>query len=199
MDWTQFEAATGHNAEWARHNCHGAALALVKSGVLGEKARVARGFAKGVGSQHSWVVIGDPYLPAEIIDPTIWSYEEPEPEPYVARFAAGDWRMRVYHPHGEGVVFAVSMPQHHGGETIQLDQAKLSNEARRFLTMLGSLDALGWSEVAHLPHDGWPHGEIIDAMCDVPRLMAMVPIDIVGMVTDRNPNNLYLQTNETRW
>lgn len=52
-------------------NCHVASLHLVREG-LGD--RVARGACRGVGNQHSWVVIGDPYAPAIIIDPTLWSY-----------------------------------------------------------------------------------------------------------------------------
>jgi hypothetical protein len=55
-------------------------------------------------------------------------------------------------------------------------------------------DRQGWSVLAHAPVGGWPAGEIIDAMCES-GLDAVIPIDIVGMVTDRNPQGLYLPEN----
>jgi hypothetical protein len=84
------------------------------------------------------------------------------------------------------------MPSHHGGPGIELTPANpLSTEAADFLDLLGPLDLRGWGEVAHLPVEGWPAGEIIAAMCDTPGLGALVPVDIQGMVTDRNPSGLY--------
>jgi hypothetical protein len=40
--------------------------------------------------------------------------------------------------------------------------------------------------------EGWPAAEIIDAIYNTPELTTWVPIDIVGMLTDRNPKGLYL-------
>jgi hypothetical protein len=44
--------------------------------------------------------------------------------------------------------------------------------------------------------EGWPSSEIIAAMDDTDELRALVPIDILGMVTDRNPGGLYLSETE---
>ena len=60
-----------------------------------------------------------------------------------------------------------------------------------FLNLLGPLDKNGWITLAHAPVERWPAGEIIDAMCES-GLEGYVPIDIVGMTTDRNPSGLYL-------
>ncbi len=57
--------------------------------------------------------------------------------------------------------------------------------------MLGPLDRRGWATLAHAPVEGWPAGEILGAMCDS-GMEAVVPIDIIGMLTDRNPSGLYL-------
>jgi hypothetical protein len=53
------------------------------------------------------------------------------------------------------------------------------------------LDIRGWHVLAHSPVRGWPAAEIIGAMYDTPRLKMIPPIDIVGMLTDKNPNGLY--------
>lgn len=45
-------------ARWAR-NCHVISLALLRTGLFG-RGRIARGFCRGVGSQHSWIILGDP-------------------------------------------------------------------------------------------------------------------------------------------
>jgi hypothetical protein len=47
--------------------------------------------------------------------------------------------------------------------------------------------------VSHAPVLGWPAGEIIEAVCDTPGLgEVIVPVDRIGMLTDRNPDGLYL-------
>jgi hypothetical protein len=38
---------------------------------------------------------------------------------------------------------------------------------------------------------GWPAAEIIGPMRDTRELRTTVPIDIAGMITDRNPGGLY--------
>lgn len=42
----------------------------------------------------------------------------------------------------------------------------------------------------------WPAAEIIAAIDDTKALSALVPIDILGMLTDRNPSGLYLPGDE---
>jgi hypothetical protein len=38
---------------------------------------------------------------------------------------------------------------------------------------------------------GFPAGEFLAAMDDTPATSALVPIDRLGMLTDRNPGGLY--------
>jgi hypothetical protein len=179
----------GMDPENVRHNCHGASLALVKSGLY-PGARVARGLAKGIVGQHSWVVAGDPYDPdAHIVDMTLWSYD-----PEVRAIWQGTGRDGVHAPHQSGHVLTGTPPQHHGGETIHLTpRTPLGPRAADFLRLIGApFDARGWMQVAHLPVQGWESREVIEAMLDTPSLAVFVPIDIQGMVTDRNPGGLYL-------
>lgn len=59
--------------------------------------------------------------------------------------------------------------------------------------MLGPLDRRAWHLLAsQAPVLGWPAAEIIAAMDDTEELSAFVPIDRLGMLTDRNPGGLYL-------
>jgi hypothetical protein len=170
-------------------NCHVVSLAIVRSGIY-PGARVARGHASGVGiSQHSWVVIGNPYdKNAEIIDATLWSYDERVPDLWTGR-----GRDEVHYPQGAGHFMRGGRPSHHGETTVTLTPAvPLSTLALTWLEMVGPLDYRGWAEVAHLPVEGWPAGEILGAMDDTPVLGALVPIDVLGMTTDRNPGGLYL-------
>jgi hypothetical protein len=184
----------GMTGEDFRYNCHGASIALVKSGQY-PGARVARGAALGVLGQHSWVVIGDPYdKGAQIIDATLWSYD-----PKVQKVWTGTGRDGVHTPHGAGHLFQATPPSHHGGDTLHLTPTTpLSEKANDFLRMIGApFDNRGWMEVAHLPvGGGWPAREIIEAMLDTPGLGVFVPIDIQGMLTDRNPGGLYLPGEE---
>lgn len=41
---------------WA-HQCHAVSIAFVKRGIVPAGSRVARGTARGIGGQHSWVVV----------------------------------------------------------------------------------------------------------------------------------------------
>ncbi|QGJ88930.1 hypothetical protein PBI_TEAMOCIL_79 [Microbacterium phage Teamocil] len=171
------------------HNCHAVSHAIVASGIV-PGARVARGAAVGVIGQHSWVVAdGGPYdMDAHIIDATIWSYDATVP-----RVWQGTYRDGVHRPHGWGHFMQGDKPSHHGGETVTLTPSTpLSIEANMFLHMLGELDNRGWMQVAHLPVQGWPAREVIEAMLDTPNLAVFVPVDIAGMLTDRNPGGLYL-------
>jgi hypothetical protein len=169
---------------WAG-NCHSVSLALLRTGRFG-RGRVARGLCPGVRSQHSWIILGDDcYDPdAVLVDPTLYASEG---EIYVGYNGDGGHR-----PHGWGSCFAAGLPHRHDGPVLELTPVTpLSPQARGFLASLGPLDKRGWAEVAHLPVQDWPAAEIISAMLDTKGLGVLVPIDIAGMLTDRNPRNLY--------
>jgi hypothetical protein len=173
--------------QWARR-CHEMSLKVLRTGRFG-RGRVARGTCEGVGSQHSWIVLGDDVYDdsAPIVDPVLWSYRDD-----VDGIFAGFPEEHGHVPHGSGAYFTGARPYHHGGPDITLTPAvPLSTAARHFLETLLPLDLHGWGEVAHLPAGGWPSAEIISAMCDTPGLGVLVPVDIVGHLTDRNPSGLY--------
>lgn len=172
------------------HQCHAASLALVKSGLLPEDWRVARGTCIGVGGQHSWATGPDPYAKyAGVVDVTRWSYEDGA-EPYVWK---GTAEHGEYRPHGSGSIVDYGKPVSAGGEVIKLTPSEpLSASARAFLRMVEPLDLRGWQTLAHAPVGGWPAAEILAAMDDTKKLTALIPIDVLGMITDRNPGNLYL-------
>jgi len=181
-------------------NCHSVSLAIVKSGALGDArakrgSRVARGAARGVGSQHSWIVLGegerpDPYAPESVVaDPTIFGYQDKDPYILVTR---ND--MSTHFPHGAGNIWVLGgPPPEPTGEVIELEGYEgLSSRARHFLELCGyPLDYRGWAHLAHGPVEGWPAGEIITAMCATKKLAVITPIDITGMTTDLNPKGLY--------
>lgn len=182
------EAHIGGLKKW-KHNCHAASLAIVKTGLLGPMARVARGWCIGVTSQHSWVVIGDPYDPDTVIlDPTRWSYTHTPPKMIVT--TADDPR---YMPHGRGSIWDAGRPTPRIGPEIKLKG--LSARARSFIHEASDgrgLDRAGWMTLGNSPMGGWPAKEIITAMYRHKNLGHLVPIDVVGMVTDENPGGLYM-------
>jgi hypothetical protein len=167
--------------------CHEISLKLLRTGEFGP-GRIARGTCKYVIGQHSWIVLGDDCYDenATIVDPTLWAHA-----PTVSGIFIG--RNRQWHrPHGAGLCFEAGMPCTYGGPDIELTPSQpLSDDAQDFLWSIGQLDFRGWGEVAHLPVEGWPAAEIVAAMADTPALRALVPVDILGMLTDRNPGGLY--------
>lgn len=170
--------------DW-HHNCHGASKRLVDNGI---GTRVARGWCKGVHSQHSWVVIGDCYQPELIIDPTLWSYRDDVKGIYI-----GTPETYGHRPHGSGSIWEWGKPRAGNGLVIELTPTKrLSRAAVSFLEMVGPLDREGWANLTKAPVGGWPAAEIIAAIDDTKALSALVPIDLIGMLTDRNPSDLYL-------
>jgi hypothetical protein len=190
----QIEEAIGP-LENFRQQCHAASVALVQSGLV--KGRVARGVCSYVRGQHSWVVLGNNcYSPtAHVLDVTAWSYDPTLPKVWYAR------NLLAHQPHGIGDMVRARRPKHYGGETVPLHgRDKLSAAAQYYLNSLSArgLDHRGWLEVTQMPvadTDGravWPAKEIITAMYKTPQLRALVPIDIVGMVTELNPSKLYL-------
>jgi hypothetical protein len=182
----EFEFWTGKPLTSFAHRCHEASLALVKAMGTG---RVARGSCSGVGGQHSWVVLGhDVYDPeAEILDPTLWSYIDRDP--FIWR---GTLRAEMHRPHGSGSIWEYGMPTSAGGPEIPAP-AGLDPSAQMFLDMILPLDLTGWAQLANAPvGGGWPAKQIIEAMYGDPVLRPLIPIDIVGMATDLNPEGLYL-------
>lgn len=178
---------------WA-YQCHAASLQLVQSGVFAPQfARVARGTAVGVFGQHSWIVVGqDVYDPrAIIVDPTLWSYRDDVTGIWIGMATTG-WHL----PHGGGAatIYDWGRPTPaEPGKAVALTPSKpFSPAAQRFLDRLGPLDHQGWMMLAsHAPVAGWPAAEIIAAIADTKALAAVVPIDRLGMLTDRNPSGLY--------
>ena len=169
------------------HHCHGASVAVVNAELF--TCRVARGWCDGVDGQHSWVVTGkDCYdVDAEIIDPTLWSYDPEIKGVYLTT----NMNAR-YKPHGQGSIWDWGKPEAAAEEPIQLDPGDkpFSDQAKLFLDMLGPLDRKGWATLAHAPVEEWPAAEILPAINRT--VGPLVPIDIIGMITNENPGELYL-------
>ncbi len=177
---------------WA-FNCHRVSIELVKAGVFGY-SRVARGWI-GIGCQHSWIVLGsDVYDPeAVVVDPTLFSYD-----PGVTGIFVGRAGEHPHTPHGSGSIWDWGRPVCGNGEIVKLTPRKpLSSGAKVFLRLLGPLDYQGWMVLASAPMEGWPASEIIAAIDDTKGLSSVVPIDILGMLTDRNPGGLFLPGPDT--
>ena len=173
--------------QWV-NKCHQASLTLVKAGV---GTRVARGFCSGVPSQHSWVIMGnDCYDPnATIIDPTLCLYRTDVQEVWI-----GSMHQKWHTPHGLGSIWTSNKPRSAGGIPICLNTKNMSKEAQCFLQEIEPLDIQGWHQLlAKCPVQGWPSKEIITEACNHPTLKPLIPIDIVGMLTNLNPNGLYLK------
>lgn len=179
--------------DWARQ-CHAASVRLVQSGRFGT-CRVARGGCRGVLGQHSWLVLShDAYdREATIVDPTLWSYDRGVEGVWV-----GTYRDGLHVPHGGfDSIWKWGRPPEPVDEVIALTPSEpLSDMAESFLAILGPLDQRGWMVLAEAPPHGWPAGEILAAMDDTARLRGLIPIDRLGMVTDRNPHGLYLPVDE---
>jgi len=172
--------------EQFHHNCHACSLAIVRTKLLPQNARVARGFHSAIMSQHSWVVLGDPYDPKSIIlDGTLWSYTNRPPVLYCGR-------SREYRPKGSGRIWDHGFPPLPTTEIIPLD-AELSDNAKIFLSTVApnGLDFNGWIRLANSPVQGWPCKEIFTAMYQNDKLRGVIPIDVIGMITDMNPGKLY--------
>lgn len=183
------EEALGSLYQYA-HQCHSASYKLME--LLDRPARVARGTCVGVGGQHSWVILGHNAYDARatIIDPTLWSYDESVGYRVWVGTMGKDKKHR---PHGAGSIWKWERPNEAKfGEEMRLKPREpWSRAAETFLGLLGPLDQKGWVQLAHAPVEGWPAGEIVDAMCES-GLRAYIPIDRVGMLTD--PSGLYLPT-----
>lgn len=187
----EIESAIGIPSTQWHARCHEISLAIVRARIYPD-ARVARGGADGVRSQHSWIVLGpDCYdRDAPIVDPTLALWvDDIDDLPW-----CGTLRDGIHHPHGEGSIWNYGKPAPPTGLVIDVDLSGLSDDARRFMDIAApdGLDDAGWSVLIHSPVEDWPSREIIGAICRHPRLRALVPIDIEGMLTDNNPSGLYL-------
>jgi len=180
-------------SEWGGR-CHEISLRVLRTGLLGE-GRVARGSARGVTSQHSWIVLGDEPLPdpyseeSVIADPTIFAYERRQPYVLVKQNL-----MHTHWPHGAGDIWTQGgPPPDPAGKRVELEGYEgLSGMAKAFLELCGyPLDYKGWAHLVHGPVQGWPAGEIVTAMCATKELAVITPIDITGMTTELNPKELY--------
>lgn len=177
------------------HQCHAASLALAETKVLPGPVNVARGFLPGIGGQHSWAVLGDPYDPtAVIVDLTAWSYDVTRPDPTPPHLPGRVPRVWVttgaeggHRPHGSGSIWEHGAPVCGAGEAI-VTQGDLSAEAEAFLSLVAGmneregLDVIGWMNLLKSPVGGWPAREIVAAAVATPRLSALVPIDIARML-----------------
>ncbi len=191
------------------HNCHQASIEIVRAGYY-EGARVARGSCRGVPGQHSWLIVPPPY-PAwalddekpyvynpvcTVIDPTLWSYD-----PTVTKIYK-QVNLQRHIPHGFGNIWDLGGPPPAPvDEVIELTPREdLSEEAHRFLDLAApkGLDFRGWIHLANSPTGGWPSMEIIEAMHWTDRLRPLVPIDILGHLTDINPSGAYLPGEEKK-
>lgn len=188
----EIEAAVGSPCvEWGGR-CHAISLAVLRTGLFGP-GRMARGVTQGPTGQHSWIVLGeDPYEPrALIVDPTIWWYLRAPDKAFVHVVRN---QPRLYIPKGAGSIWEWGKPEECAPEdeiTLK-DHDSLSDEAQLFLELCGPLDRRGWMVLASAPVQEWPAREIIEAIADDPQLgEALVPIDVLGMLTGRNPNGLY--------
>lgn len=189
----ELESAVGLPLDHWRQACHEVSLRLVRSGLItertGHRARVARGKAPKVGSQHSWVILGpDCYdLSALVVDLTRWSYD-----PYQPVVLVGTAHNLGAIPHGHASISTYGRPSHQGGPTIELEpKTRLDLRSQAFLDKLGPLDIGGWAQLACAPVLDWPSPQIISAMYETEALRALVPIDVVGMLTEHNPGGLY--------
>jgi hypothetical protein len=182
------ERAIGQLESWAE-NCHGAAIALVQTGLV-PGSRVARGFARGVGHQHSWVVVPTQFgvydMSNWVVDITLWSYVPEASRLYVGK--ASHW---PHVPHGQGHLRLMGRDPE--GPRISL-AVPLSRAAQSFLQMYApaGLDYQGWMQLFNGHMQGWPAQEIVQAAYLTKEVKPAVPLDIVGMLTDLNPGGLYL-------
>lgn len=174
--------------------CHAASLEIVRSEAFADqRARVARGWTPDVG-KHSWVALGDPYdEDVFVLDPTLWSYIDAEPTMWFGRASE-----RPHRPRGFGSIWEYGRPVSTTEAYVELEpRTPLSYAARQFLALVEPLDLWAWGCLANSPVGGWPAREIIEAMDDTPRLAALVPIDVLGMLTDRNPGRRYTNDPDT--
>lgn len=175
--------------KWA-NRCHEVAYALLVSSLMDDvTARMARGWAQGISSQHSWIVTGNDVYDktAKIIDPTYASNRGSRPMIMIVD------NLTSHSPHGYGEFS--KFPESKGGKEFLPEFVSPSTRLWADMASMevGPLDAFWWAKMFSGPMGGWPSRELVNWAYEEPALRALIPIDIVGMLTDRNPRGLYLR------
>lgn len=176
-------------SEWQKHSWE-ISLAIVRSRRF-NTARVATGYAEGISGKHYWVCLGsDVYSKlTPILDATLWSAP-----PFDSDVLwSGSLASGIHRPLGMGYIWDYGYPENSSfREAIRLPEDDLSLSAKYFLARLGPMDLSGWKRLMLSPMQGWPSGEILAAMKEHPQLSGIVPLDLEGMLTSRNPGGLFL-------
>lgn len=186
------------NNGW-HNNCHAVSLAFLRKGLV--EGRVARGSAEGVGV-HSWIVLAQEpgvkpncYLDtAQILDPTIHCWH-PGMEPLWQGIMADG----MHHLPGRDSIWNHGCPLPGDGPPLELvvPDGPDPMGRRAFLKLLettggGPVTMETFRALYHGPLQGWPAGALLDLLLDQhPDFETWVPIDVVGMLTERNPDGLY--------
>jgi len=185
------ERAVGTPRELWKNRCHEISLALLKSDAfVGIDARMARGFSIQITSQHSWIVLGKDVFDrtALVVDPTWSSTVMNAPMISYAR------NFRSHRPHGWGML--TEYPESGGGPEVEIKG--MTSETAEWvefvrMTVDGPLDVRFWCRLFSGPLQGWPSRELVGLAAEMPELRFGIPVDVVGMLTDLNPNGLYLR------
>lgn len=169
------EQAIGPLEDW-RYSCHAASLALVRSGLLPENWRVARGYSVGIHGQHSWCVDGDPYdATSRVLDVTAWCYY-PRPRVWHAT------NLVAHIPHGWGEP-PPGVTVELRGDPYSLDG--LTPEAEAYLADRYP-DGYSVQNLASLvsgPIQGWPAADVMRALAFA-GLGGLIPVDSAAMVLE---------------
>lgn len=178
------------------HQCHAASVALVESGLLqryadGEPIFVARGRARGIMSQHSWVTVGTPYDPTTIVDLTMWSYN---PCIDTVRILDGADASSHYVPHG---LSGENASEALRDMVLEMDPIHLDVSDPQAAAFLRGrvLDVRAWMKLFSCNVSTYPARAIIEAAHRNDRLRALIPIDLVGMLTEINVGGAYPRLN----
>lgn len=174
---------------WA-NRCHEVSLQLLKSHLFEDvDARMARGWGMQIRGQHSWIVLGDNVYDDEtyVIDPT-WSATHSNKA--MIMFVKN---LTVHRPHGYGVLS--TFPESSGGDELVPDDPSPSVKSWLDLAriVVGPLDRKFWLGLFNGPMQGWPSRELVAWGYGQEGLRALIPMDIVGMLTEENPMGLYLR------
>lgn len=191
----------GDPISWGGH-CHDVSLRLVRSGILGEpgpECRVVRGAGIGIGGQHSWVVVGDPFDPvSKLIDPTAFGWRKADD---LVVTTVGDPRYTA-HGYDPRSIWEFGRPSPasplsiDGWIEVTPPDGGWSEQAETFLGLLGPLNIDGWVELAQYPTGGWPFREICLAIIHDPgpigrHARVALPIDVASLRGSWNVKELY--------
>lgn len=170
-------------------NAHRVCLDIVRSGLF-PYSRVVEGSARGVHGTHHWLTLSEDVYDkyGTIVDPTLWCHD-----PSLQGVWIGTLQEEIHHPRGEGYIWDHSYPENSSFKgTVSLNKEGLSTQAKYFLSRVEPLNLDGWRRLMRSPMQGWPAGEIIDQMKHSAELAAIVPEELEGMLTNRNPSGAWL-------